>query len=86
MSNNYLTESTSSIGHYSRCDRLLPMVDAKTISPRDIDLMLVTDSVTEAAQHIERHAIQRFGLTKTTRPSAWRWLGERALGASRRAG
>jgi uncharacterized protein (TIGR00730 family) len=66
-------------------EMLRTMAAAATISPNDLDLMLVTDSILEATQHIERYAIDRFGLTKTARPSPWRWLGERALGA-RRAG
>ena len=67
-------------------EMLQTMVEAQTISSYDIDLMLVTDSVHEATQHIERHAIDQFGLTKAARPSPRRWLGERALGVTRRAG
>ena len=67
-------------------EMLRTMVAAATISPHDLDLMLVTDSIHEATRHIERHAIQRFGLTKAARPSPWRWLGERALGVTRRPG
>ena len=57
-----------------------------SISPNDLDLMLVTDSVPEATRHIERHAIDRFGLTTAARPSPWRVLGERALNVGRRPG
>lgn len=64
-------------------EMLKTMVTAGTISPRDLDLMLVTDSIDEALAHLERHAIQGFGLTKGARPSPWRWLGERALGVTR---
>ena len=64
-------------------DMLRTMAAASTISPNDLDLMLVTDSIPAAAQHIERHAIDRFGLTKTAQPSPRRWLGERALGVRR---
>ena len=64
-------------------EMLRTMVAASTISPKDLELMLVTDSIPEATQHIERHAIDRFGLTKTAQPSPWRWLGERALGGRR---
>ncbi len=64
-------------------EMLETMVNAGTISPGDLDLMLITDSVTEAIAHIEHHAVRRFGLTKARRPSAWRVLGERALGSSR---
>ena len=64
-------------------EMLRTMVQARTISADDLDLMLVTDSIDEAMAHIERHAIRRFGLTTATRPSPWRWLGERALRGTR---
>ena len=67
-------------------DMLRTMAQARTISPHDLDLMLVTDSIHEAMRHIERHAIERFGLTKAARPSPWKVLGERALGVRRRPG
>ena len=60
---------------------LQTMVAAGTISPHDLDLMLVTDSVDEAVAHIDRFAVKAFGLRRA-RPS--RWLGERALEAVRR--
>jgi uncharacterized protein (TIGR00730 family) len=64
-------------------EMLRTMVQAKTISAGDLDLMLVTDAIDDATSHIERHAIERFGLSKVARPSPWRWLGERALGVRR---
>ncbi len=60
-------------------EMLRTMVQARTISAADLDLMLVTDSIDDAMAHIERYAIRTFGLTTATRPSPWRWLGERAL-------
>ena len=65
-------------------DMLRTMVEAKTISLHDLDLMLVTDSVDAATQHIEHHAIKGFGLTAAGQPSPWRVLGERALRGRRR--
>ncbi len=65
---------------------LRTMALAQTISAHDVDLMLVTDSIDEATTHIQRHAIERFGLTKAARPSPWLVLGERALGFRRRLG
>ena len=41
---------------------LAKMVAAGTISNTDLDLLLVTDSVEEAMEHIEKHAIRGFGL------------------------
>lgn len=55
------------------------MLAAQTISAADLDLMLVTDSVAEATAHLERYAVQRFGLTRRRRPRPLRWLGERSL-------
>jgi uncharacterized protein (TIGR00730 family) len=66
-------------------EMLRTMVQARTISAGDLDLMVVTDSIDEAIAHIERHAIRRFGLTTAARPSAWRVLGERALRTTRAA-
>jgi uncharacterized protein (TIGR00730 family) len=41
---------------------LAKMVAAGTISNTDLDLLLVTDSVQEAMDHIETHAVRVFGL------------------------
>lgn len=43
------------------------MIEAGTISPHDLDLMLVTDSVDEAMEHIEQKAVVQFGLTRRRR-------------------
>ena len=40
------------------------MVAAGTISNTDLDLLLVTDSVEEAMEHIEKHAVHGFGLSR----------------------
>ncbi|MGE3275450.1 MAG: TIGR00730 family Rossman fold protein [Vicinamibacterales bacterium] len=60
-------------------DLLGEMVAAGTVSPGDLDLMLVTDSIPDALAHIEEHAINRFGLTRRPRPKPSRLLGEQAL-------
>jgi len=54
------------------------MEDEGTISPEDLDLLLFTDSVEEAVAHIQKHAIDRFGLTRKGAPRPSRWLWERA--------
>ncbi|MFN0068123.1 MAG: TIGR00730 family Rossman fold protein [Limisphaerales bacterium] len=47
-----------------------------TISPEDVNLFFATDSIEEAARHIEEKAVKPFGLQRRVyRPS--RWLGER---------
>jgi uncharacterized protein (TIGR00730 family) len=58
---------------------LRKMVEAGTVSQKDLDLMTITDSVAEAMAHIERHAIHRFGLRKRGAPTPSRWLGESTL-------
>jgi uncharacterized protein (TIGR00730 family) len=55
------------------------MVDAGTISSADLDLMLVTDSVTDAMAHLELHAVQHFGLKKRKVPRAHKIFGEKPL-------
>ncbi|MEZ5420300.1 MAG: TIGR00730 family Rossman fold protein [Vicinamibacterales bacterium] len=65
------------------CQMLETMVSAGTISPHDLDLMKVTDSIDEAMAHIEHHAVRGFGLQQR-RPAPKRWLGERTIDAIRR--
>jgi uncharacterized protein (TIGR00730 family) len=55
------------------------MVDAGTIAAADLDLMLVTDSVTDAMAHLELHAIQHFGLKKRKVPRPRTIFGEKPL-------
>ena len=55
------------------------MTDAGTISPADLDLMLVTDSVPDAMAHLELHAVQHFGLTRRKVPRAHKIFGETKL-------
>jgi uncharacterized protein (TIGR00730 family) len=43
---------------------LREMVVAGTIAQRDLDMALVTDDVNEAMAHIERYAVQAFGLRR----------------------
>jgi uncharacterized protein (TIGR00730 family) len=55
------------------------MIDAGTISASDLDLMLLTDSVTEAMAHIDLHAVQHFGLKRGKAPLPWKIFGESPL-------
>jgi predicted Rossmann-fold nucleotide-binding protein len=57
-------------------DFLERMVIEKTISPEDLNLFLVTDSIDEAMAHIEKHAIQKFGLVRRREMKKRWWLGE----------
>jgi len=56
---------------------LREMLEAGAISPRDLDLLKVTDNLDEAMAHLEAHTVTRFGLQRVSSP-AW-WLGERAV-------
>lgn len=47
-----------------------------TISPADLDLVLLTDSIEEAVQHIRVHSIKKFGL-KYAEPKPKSWLLEK---------
>lgn len=55
------------------------MLLEKTISPKDLDLFLVTDSIDEAVLHIKT-CIQRFGLTHEQQPHPLKWLLEKMNG------
>ena len=46
----------------------------RTIDAKDLDLLLVTDSVSEALEHVRRHTVRQFGLTRRPwRPSRVLW-------------
>jgi len=53
------------------------MVEEKTISPEDAHLFLFTDSITEAIAHINKYAIEGFGLKKKRKMTPFSILGER---------
>ena len=57
-------------------DLLTRMVQQATISASDLDLFFLSDSVDEAARHIQTHAIDRFGLLKRRMPRRSRFLWE----------
>jgi len=51
------------------------MVLEKTIAPEDLHLFLLTDSVEAAIAHVEKHAIEQFGLRPKS-PAPSKMLGE----------
>ncbi len=57
-------------------DFLVAMAEAGTISEKDLQLFMITDSIDEAMAHIEQHAIQKFGLTRAKVLKQRWWLGE----------
>ena len=56
---------------------LREMVETGTIGREDLDLFLFTDSVDEAMAHIEKHAIEKFGLVRRKIPRMSPMLGEK---------
>jgi uncharacterized protein (TIGR00730 family) len=56
-------------------DLLHHLAEEQTIDARDLELVLVTDSVPDAMHHIERHTVERFGLRATPFRPSW-LLGE----------
>lgn len=54
------------------------MIAEKTISPEDAQLYLFTDSVSDAIAHINKFAVEGYGLKKTKKRKPWGILGERS--------
>ncbi|MNF54735.1 LOG family protein ORF6 in fasciation locus [compost metagenome] len=52
------------------------MVKNESISPEDMQLLFVTDSVEELTDHIKKYSIQKFGLKKEKHKAKW-WFWER---------
>jgi hypothetical protein len=55
------------------------MAEKESISREDMNLIYMTDSVTEMRQHLLQCAVRKFGLVKKPLHSRW-WLGERNKG------
>ena len=63
-------------------DLLRHLAEERTIDAKDLNLLLVTDSVSEALEHLQRHAVEQFGLRpRPPRPSPL--LGERGVQPAR---
>lgn len=52
------------------------MVAEGTIDRADLQLVMVTDDLDEAARHLRVHAIEHFGLLARPKPRPFTWLGE----------
>jgi len=61
---------------------LKTMIAAGTIDARDLDLLLFTDSVEEAIAHIQKHAVEKFGLIRRRVLRRIAVLGEDRQGGS----
>jgi len=64
--------------HRELLEHIELMKRERTISPEDLNLILVTDSIDEAVTFIKEKSIHRYGLTSTPKPSPIRWLLERS--------
>jgi uncharacterized protein (TIGR00730 family) len=64
--------------HEELVQHIEKMLIAKTISPKDMELFLVTDSIDEAVELV-KHSIKRFGLTHE-KPHPLKWLFEKVNG------
>ena len=62
--------------HSSLYKHLQRLAEEKTIDPGDLNLFLFTDSIEEAISHINRYAIEGFGLKKRKRMKPRKILGE----------
>lgn len=51
-------------------------VQQGTISAKDLELLLITDSVDETIAHLRRYSIEEFGLKKGKRIKPLKWMGE----------
>jgi uncharacterized protein (TIGR00730 family) len=58
-------------------DFLHRMALDRTIDPRDLELLLVTDDLDEVVAYLDRRARGQFGLKPRPTPKPSRWLGER---------
>jgi len=52
------------------------MAQAGTIHPDDLKLFLFTDSIDEAIAHLEKYAVEGFGLKRRKKIKSWSILGE----------
>jgi len=58
-------------------DQLERMAEAETIHKKDLELLLITDSVEEGMQHITTILQEKFKLNKTYKPN-WLWMEKRS--------
>lgn len=64
-----------SVYHKELWEHIQLMAENESISPEDMELLFVTDSVEDLMAHIESHTIEKFGLIKKPVKPKW-WLGE----------
>jgi uncharacterized protein (TIGR00730 family) len=52
------------------------MIEKGTISPSDLDLVVVTDSIDDVIEHLEEHSVKKFDLRNKPKPRPSILLGE----------
>ncbi len=67
------------IFHQQLCEHFDVMIKSGTILEEDMKLLLFTDSVEEAIEHIDKNAIQQFHLKKKASVNISPWLGEKSI-------
>jgi uncharacterized protein (TIGR00730 family) len=65
-----------SLYHKELSHHIQIMSDNESISPEDMKLLFITDSVEDLISHIKKHSIKKFGLKKEPYKSKW-WFVER---------
>ena len=63
--------------HKELFEHISLMQQQQTISKEDSDIFLFTDSIEEASGHIEKYAINKFGLRQKKKIIPWKILGEK---------
>jgi uncharacterized protein (TIGR00730 family) len=61
--------------HKELYEHIQLMVKKESISPEDLKLLFITDSVEDMVDHIKDHAVKHFGLIKKPMKKRW-WFGE----------
>ena len=61
--------------HKELCHHIEIMAKNESISTEDMELLFVTDSVEDMAEHIKTHAIKKFNLVQKEQKPKW-WFGE----------
>ncbi len=61
--------------HRELCQHIQVMAKEESISPKDMKLLFVTDSVEDMTAHIQKHAVEKFKLVKKEQKPKW-WFGE----------
>jgi len=63
--------------HKELYEHIKIMAENESISKEDMELLFYTDSVQEIVEHLQVHAVKRFGLIQKPMKTRW-WFGERA--------